>query len=127
MSVGGSIQEISLGGRIFSVASDAESNRKLGGFENEVLANGDSTARLIKTRVPLMLDGLALDTSDTRGDHEYLQNLADSNDFFVIIITYASQISYQGSAQLTGEIQRSSQAATTTVTLSGPGILTRQS
>jgi len=39
-SVGGSIESITLGGREFAVAADAESQRKLGGWENEVQANG---------------------------------------------------------------------------------------
>ena len=57
-AVGGSIQSISIRGRIFPVASDAEANKKLGGFENEVQANGDGTARKVMTRVPWSIDGL---------------------------------------------------------------------
>lgn len=125
-AVGGSIESITLDGRNFAVASDAESQRKLGGFENEVMANGDGTARLIKTRVPLGIDGLTLDTSDDRGDQEFLQDLANRNDYFPIVITYASGISYQGTAQITGEMQTSSQNATTAVSLMGPGTLTKQ-
>lgn len=125
-AVGGSIESIVLNGRNFAVASDAESQRKLGGFENEVQANGDGTARVIKTRVPLGIDGLTLSTSDDRGDHEFLQDLADQNDTFPIVITYASGISYQGTAQIVGEMQTSSQNATTAVSLMGPGTLTKQ-
>lgn len=125
-AVGGSIQEITLAGRTFAVAADAEAQRKLGGFENEVMANGDSTARLIKTRVPLTLDGLTVENDDSRGDQEFLQELADRNDFFPISITYASGVVYQGQAQITGEMQSSSQNATTAISLSGPGKLTRQ-
>lgn len=126
MSVGGSIQSIGLDGRNFSVAADAESQRKLGGWENEVQANGDSTARIIKTIVPLKLDGLTLDVDDVRGDHEFLQNLANATDFFAIDITYASNVVVQGSAIITGELQVSSQSQTAAVTLEGPGILTKQ-
>jgi hypothetical protein len=124
--VGGSIESITLDGRNFSVAADAESQRKLGGFENEIQANGDGSARLIKTRVPLSIDGLTLNTDDVRGDHEFLQALSDGNAFFPIAITYASGEIYQGSAQIVGETQASSQNATTAVSLMGPGILTRQ-
>jgi hypothetical protein len=126
MSIGGSIESITLGGRTFSVAADAESQRKIGGFENEVQSNGDGTARMIKTRVPLSLDGLTLDTDDANGDHEFLQELANGNSFFPIVITYASGVSYQGEAQIVAEMQRSSQNATTAVSLMGPGILTKQ-
>ena len=124
--VGGSIESITLDGRTYSVAADAEAQRKLGGFENEVQANGDGTARLIKTRVPLSLDGLTVDIDDAQGDAEFLQELQNRNDYFPIAITYASGEVYQGSAQITGETQASSQNATASVSLMGPGILTRQ-
>lgn len=125
-AIGGSIESVTLEGRSFSVASDAEVSRKLGGFENEVQANGDGTARLVKTRVPLMLDGLTIQIDDGRGDNEFLQDLANSNDFFPIAITYASGETYQGSAQITGEMQVSSQAATASLSIMGQGILTKQ-
>lgn len=125
-AIGGSIESVSLAGRIFPVAADAEAQRKLGGFENEVQANGDGSARIIKTRVPLSLDGLTLETDDARGDQEYLQDLADGADYFAMSITYASGVTYQGTAMIVGEMQSSSQAATTAVSLMGPGKLTRQ-
>ena len=125
-AIGGSIASVSLAGRIFAVAADAEAQRKLGGWENEVQANGDGTARLIKTRVPLSIDGLTLETDDDRGDHEFLQALSDRSEFFAVAITYASGETYQGTAQITGEMQASSQNAMTAVSIMGPGILTRQ-
>ena len=124
--VGGSIESVTLDGRTFSVAADAESQRKLGGFENEVQANGDGTARIIKTRVPLLIDGLTLTVDDEAGDQEFLQNLSDENNFVPIAISYASGATYQGTAQITGDMQASSQNATASVTLMGPGVLTKQ-
>lgn len=125
-AVGGSIESISLGGRNFAVAADAEAERKLGGFENEVQANGDGTARLIKTRVPLSISGLTVEVDDFRGDAEFLQALADRPDFFPIAITYASGLVYQGTAQIVDETASSSQNATASISLSGPGRLTKQ-
>lgn len=125
-AVGGSIESVALDGRNFAIAADAEAQRKLGGFENEVQANGDGTARLIKTRVPLSLDGLTVEVDDDRGDHEFLQELSNRNDFFPVAITYASGLTYQGTAQITGETQASSQNATAAISLMGPGVLTRQ-
>ena len=125
-AVGGSIESITLDGRNFAVAADAESQRKLGGFENEVQANGDGTARLIKTRVPLSIDGLTLEVDDDRADDEFLQDLSDRNDFFPIVISYASGSDYPGTAQIVGETQVSSQNATAAVSLMGPGRLTKQ-
>jgi len=125
-AVGGSIESITLDGREFPVAADAEAQRKLGGFENEVQANGDGTARLIKTRVPLSIDGLTIEIDDSRGDHDFLKELQDRNDFYPVAITYASGVTYQGTAQITGETQASSQSAMASVSLMGPGILTKQ-
>jgi len=125
-ATGGSIESVTLDGRNFPVAADAEAQRKLGGFENEVQANGNGTARLIKTRVPLSIDGLTIEVDDDRGDHEFLQELSNRNDFFPVAITYASGATYQGQAQITGELQASSQNATAAVSLMGPGILTKQ-
>lgn len=125
-SVGGSIESVTFDGREFGVAADAEAQRKLGGWENEVQMNGNGTARMVKTRAPLSIDGLTLDTDDDRGDQEFIQELANRNDFFPISITFASGITYQGTAQIVGELQASSQSAMTTVSITGPGQLTKQ-
>ena len=125
-AVGGSIESIEINGRGFAVASDAEANRKLGGFENEVQANGDGTARIVKTRVPWMIDGLTVEIDDTRADHEFLQDIADGRLYVTISITLASGLVYQGEGIVNGEVQASSQSATASITLSGQGKLTQQ-
>lgn len=125
-AVGGSIESVNLSGREFAVAADAEAQRKLGGWENEVQANGDGTARLIKTRVPLSIAGLTIEIDDDRGDQEFLQDLADQNDFWALGITYASGNTYQGTGQIVGENPASSQSATAAIDLMGPGKLTKQ-
>jgi len=125
-AIAGSIESISLKGREFAVPADAEAQRKLGGFENEVMANGNGTARIVKTRVPLAITGLSVETDDTRGDAEFLQSLSNERDFFPISLKFASGAVYQGRAILTGEITTSSQSATTAINLSGPGELTKQ-
>mgnify|MGYP003644095086 FL=1 len=125
-AIGGSLESLTIRGRNFAVAADAEANRKLGGFENEVMSNGDGTARIIKTRVPLALDGVVVVVDDSRGDHEFLQDVANLNDFVTIALTYASGITYQGRATLVGEFQASSQSATAPISLMGPGTLTKQ-
>ena len=125
-AIGGSIESISLDGRSFPVAADADSNRKLGGFENEFQPNGDGSGRIIKTRVGWMLDGVNIEMDDSRGDHEYVQALADSSDYFPTAITYASGLVYQGLGQFTGEMSTSSQSAMMPIALNGPGNLTQQ-
>ena len=126
MATGGSIESVSIDGRIFGVAFDADSNRKLGGYMNEVQANGNRTSRQIKNFEPWMLDGLALSIDDLRDDQEFLQQVANSNGFATIVITYASGAVYQGEGQITGDLQTSSQSTTAPITIMGQGELNRQ-
>lgn len=125
-AVGGSVESINLDGRLFSIAADADITVKLGGSENDVLANGDGTGRLIKTRVPFGLDGAPVVIDDSRGDHEFLQALANRREFFPINATFASGAVWQGTGQITGELSRSTQNATATVNVMGTGTLTQQ-
>jgi len=125
-AIGGSIEEVSLDGRNFAVAADADASRKIGGYENETQANGDGTARQVKTRVPWSITGLTLEMDDSRGDQEFLQSLADRNDFFPVVVSYASGEVYQGVGQVNGENPTSNQSQTAAVELSGPGKLTKQ-
>lgn len=125
-AIGGSMESISLDGRNFAIAADGEAQRKWGGFENEVQANGDGTGRLIKTRVPLGLDGVPVEIDDSRGDNEFLQALQNRTDFFPIVATYASGVSIQATAQIVGEVQTSSMNATAPISLMGPGEFTIQ-
>lgn len=125
-AVGGSIETLTMSGRDFSPAADADVTRKLGGFENEVQANGDGTARLIKTRTTWSLDGFTIQIDADAGDHEFLQSLADGNDYFPVAVTYPGGEVYQGTGIVTGELAMSNQSATATVSLMGPGTLTKQ-
>lgn len=123
--IGGSIESISLDGRNFSVAADADVSRKIGGWENEVQSNGDGTFRIIKTRVASSLGGISLSIDDTRGDAEYLNELQGRKDSFPMAITLASGVVYQGDVAVVGEISTSLTNSTAEIELGG-GKLTRQ-
>lgn len=126
MAIGGSIESITIDGREFPVAADSEANRKLGGFDNEVEANGNGSVRVIKTRAPWSLDGIAVVIDDSNEDMEFLQQLADSSRLAPVVITYASGEAYQGTGQITGELQHGSKATTASLALKGSGKLTKQ-
>lgn len=121
MSVGGSVEFITAAGRRFSVTADADTQRRLGGTNNEIEMNGDGTGRLIRTRVAASFAGLVVAIDDTRGDDEFLTQLKNSRELFDASVTYASGVTYAGRAQITGEYQYNSQAGTATFDLSGPG------
>lgn len=125
-AVGGSITSLTIKGRNFAVASDADANRKLGGYENEVQMNGNGTGRKIMTAVGWAVDGITVETDDSRGDQEFLQEVADETGFVDISYTLASGATYQGTGTITGEIQSSSQNATAGIALGGPGQMTKQ-
>jgi hypothetical protein len=126
VGIGGSIQEISLAGRVFAVAADADGQRKLGGFENAEEPNGNETSRKIMTRVNWSITGLTLDIDDDNGDHEFLQERADAKRREVFSVTFVSGAVYQGSGGPLGEIQFGNQASTASVDFGGPGKLTKQ-
>ncbi len=125
-AIGGSIESVELRGRTFSVAADADATRDIGGFSNEVMSNGDGTARLIKTRKPWKIDGLSLAIDDIRNDLEFLQEIADGHEFVDISVTFANGLTYQGSGIVAGDLGSSSQSATSALSLSGEGSLTQQ-
>lgn len=126
MSASGSIEEITLKGRRFPVASDADVSRKLGGSESEVQANGDGSVRVIKKRVPSKLDGVQVAIDDRNGDQEFLQGLADSNDLFETTITLTNGYVYSGMMTITGEIVTSLMNGTATIVLEGSVSLVAQ-
>ena len=125
-AIAGSIESITLDGRSFAVTADADTSRKLGGFENEVQSNGDGTARTVKTRVPWSLTGVVIEIDDTAGDQEFLQALQNSNRNVPITATYVSGISYQATGQVVGEVVFNNQSSTASLDLSGSGEMTPQ-
>lgn len=125
-TTGGSLQEVSIKGRIFAVAADADANMDLGGKSNEIAMNGNGTARLLQTAKGWMVDGVALEIDDARADLEFLQAIADSRDFVPMTVTQVSGITYSGKGQLTGDIKKSTANATAPLTLSGGGKLAQQ-
>ena len=125
-AIGGSIESVTLNGRNFAVAADVDSQRKKGGFENDVQANGDGSTRTIKTRVPWSISGLTINVDDDNDDQDFLQLLADGNIDFPIGVTYVPGHTFQGTGQITGELTYSNSNATATVNLMGSQQLTRQ-
>lgn len=125
-AVGGSILDISIRGRLFPVSADVDSNMMIGGFTSEVIANGDGSARKILTRTPWSIDGLVIEVDHDRGDLEYLQQRAAEPGFVDITITFASQITWQGSGTVVDEQLFGSQNSVIPLKLSGPGSATQQ-
>jgi hypothetical protein len=115
----GPIESVTLAGRRFSVAGDADGNKDLGGFSNDMQMNGDGTMRMVKTRIPALLEGITLDYDEDRGDLEYLQELRGGMELFDVSITECAGVIHSGSMQLTGDLKASTMNGTVPVTLTG--------
>ncbi len=126
MGIGGSIQAISIKGRTYAVAADADATLALGGFTNEVQSNGDGSARILKTRVPWSITGLQVDNDHDRADHEALQGIANAKEFVAIAIEMASGVVYQAEGIVNDTIEGSSASATIGISVSGPGSAAQQ-
>lgn len=125
-TIGGTVAVVTVRSRIMSVAGDADVNIDLGGLSNEVQPNGDGTVRVIQTRKPWMLEGIALVVNHDRADLQFLQQIADSGEEVPVTIELASGDVYQGKGTITGDVKLSTQNATAPITLSGGGKLTLQ-
>lgn len=119
----GSVQELSIDGRRFTPPADNDIGRVLGGFENEVLPNGDGSVRLKKERKPFKLDSVQAASDDELGDQEYLQEVADRHNLVPINITLVDGRVYQGVGQVIGEISYSTMNGLTSFGLSGQATL----
>lgn len=124
--VGGSIRAFTVGGRRFSVASDADATVDLGGFTNENQPNGDDTARKIMTRKTWKVGNLMASIDDSIQDHEALQAIADDPTYQPCTLEMASGVIYEGTGTIEDDLERSTQSATASVTLGGPGRMVQQ-
>lgn len=103
MSIHGAIRALTIAGRGFKVAHDGPGNRMVGGRSNEIVMNGDGTARTIQTVMPGSINDLQIEIDDTKNDQEYIQGIVDAGLPVVVVVTYASGVSYTGDLVITGE------------------------
>ena len=122
----GSIESVTINGRGFPATADSDVSRILGGFNNELLPNGDGTSRRIKTRVLPAFKGVVVECDDARADQEFLQDISDSEALVPIAVTYASGIVYQGKGTIVGDLSASNQSATASFDIMGEGKFTQQ-
>lgn len=115
----GSVKSIAFDGRSFAVPADAEINRVLGGYLNEVSPNGNQTNRLLKTAIPGKLDNIVVEIDNSRKDQEYLQGLADGNTFFPVTVEFVDGSIYSGQHQITSEVPYSNSTGTATLSTAG--------
>lgn len=118
-AVGGSIESISINGRIFAVAADADATIFIGGRQNEVQVNGNGSVRVVKTQTPWSISGLTVSIDTVMGDLEFLQGIANAPGLVPVVVTMANGTSYAGNGTITDALELSTQNATASVSLSG--------
>jgi hypothetical protein len=103
-AVGGSVKECSIRGRIFAPAGDAEVKMNLGGYQNDIHANGDGSSRQEKTMTAASLEGLVISIDHDKSDLSFLQEISDGSDFVPFSITYVDDTTFQGKCQIMGDL-----------------------
>lgn len=106
MPIHGAMRSLTINGRGFKVAHDGSGNKAMGGRNNEVAMNADTSFRVIQTVMPGSLNDINVESDDSRGDQEYLQGLADAGLPVPVVATYAANISYTGDLVISGEISK---------------------
>lgn len=118
----GSIVEVSVDGRSFKAAADADGSTKFGGYENEYMPNGDGeTGRLKQMRVGWSFTGVSMAIDDANGDLEFLETVKAQGRFVPIKAVYADGTVRSGRGNITGELAVSSMNGTADVSFEGPG------
>ena len=118
----GSLIEITIDGRSFKAAADADGTTRLGGISNEYSPNGDGeTGRYIQTRQGWMLGGIDLAFDDDNADLEYAQSVQAKGTSVPIKATYADGTVRSGRGNIIGSIEVSSMSGTASVGFEGPG------
>lgn len=125
-AIGGSVREFSIRGRLFAPSADSKVTIKLGGFSNEVMANGNGTSRMKKTAEAASCEGLKGAIDHNKGDLEFLQEVTDGKEFVPFSVTLVEGSTFQGNAQLLEMPALDSEDATSELKLGFDGKITRQ-
>lgn len=126
MSVGGSVQAISIGGNDYSVAADSDVKLKFGGIKPTTRRNGDGSTRITGEREDWSLSDIDVSVDASSGQLDYLQSVANELEFVACTITLIDGTVYQGQGIPVGDHDFSTAKSVVSLTLMGSGALTRQ-
>jgi hypothetical protein len=118
--IGGSIKQITLNGRQFSVKSDVDISEVFP-TNNKVEMNGDQTATLVQVIEPWRLNDIVLSIDNENGDREFIRDAARIPDFWPITFTTADSKVYGAVGQIVDAPERKTMNNSVAISLSGPG------
>jgi hypothetical protein len=122
-TVGGSLDSISIDGRIFNATADADVSMDLGGFSSEQKPLGNGDAIDVMTRKIWKATGIKVGINHDQADQQFLQAAANDKTNKPITITLASGHTYQARGKPTGDLNFSTMDSVCELELSGPGAL----
>lgn len=116
----GAWESITINGRRFTCKADDDVTYHLsGGFENEILMQGDGSMTHKKTRVPGAISGININIDDSRDDLEFIEECQNSLDFFPVTGTKVDGTVLAGNMQITDKNDVSSAENTLELSLEG--------
>lgn len=116
----GDIRQFTLKGRELDIkGEDANVNIDLGGYTNEVGMTGNGKVQVTQRRKTAAITDVPISLDDTRGDLEFLQEIADAGEPVPVTITLASGVTYAGSMVLTGDLAKATGDGTVSIELRG--------
>lgn len=115
----GAWESIVLNGRRFACKADDSVKVTLPGFENEVIVGGDGSNWLKKTRHAGKISDINVICNPANEDLEFLQELADSLEFFPVSGTKVDGTVYGGEMQLVEAIEHDEGENVVGLTLNG--------
>lgn len=116
----GAWESITINGRRFTCKADDDVTYHLsGGFENEILPQGDGTMQMKKTRVSGAISGININIDDSRDDLEFIEQCQNSTSFFPVTGTKVDGTVLSGSMQITDKNDVSSAENTLELSLEG--------
>jgi len=115
----GPFESHTIAGRRFVCDGDDDAVMQMNGKQNEMKPSGDSSNRVIQSRVPGVLEGTNIVFDPERGDVEFLQDIKDRGATVDYSGTTNDGIIYSGSVVITGDLKFSFKNGTVPITLSG--------
>lgn len=103
---GGDIKQLTIGGREFDVAAEANVNIDLGGISNELALNGNGNPHVTQRRKVAGFADCTVSIDDSKQDMEYIQGVAAAGELVPVTITLASGVVYSGSLLPIGDLMK---------------------
>jgi len=117
--IAGPFESHTIAGRRFVCDADDDAVLQMNGKQNEMKPNGDSTNRVIQSRVPGVLEGTNIVFDDERDDIPFLQDIKDRGATVDYSGTTNDGVIYSGAVVITGDLKFSHKNGTVPITLSG--------